>query len=195
MIAAAVTTCTVLLIRALPESGVDSATLEREVREVPADTEAAPAEASAPVRFGPEKDLADGWTFAVENPEFQRVSLEFSDEKGVGVFRIVHDGMHTVRFTKRLELRPLPNRVYWDVELVSGRRGGKSDFQFTTHLVFSDSSGTRIDESSDSGKRSATGKSYRVPPDAAHAVLSIDCLCKGTHELRVPHFDVRGKSR
>ena len=196
VIAAAVTACTVLLIRALPESGVDAPALGGEVREVPADPASAPpAEASAPVRFGSEKNIADGWTYAVENPEAQHISLEFSDAKGVGVFRIVHDGMYTVRFTKRLELRPLNDRVFWDVELASGRRGVKSNFQFTWHLVFSDENGARVGEDSDSGKLSAKNKWSRVPPDAAHAVLSIDCLCKGTHELRVPHFDVFSKNR
>ena len=131
----------------------------------------------------------------MENPGAQQISLEFSDAKGVGVFRIVHDGMHTVRFMKRLELRPLHDRVFWDVELASGRRGVKSDFQFTWHLVFSDETGARISEDSASGKLSAKNKSHRVPPDATHAALSIDCLCKGTHELRVPHFDVFSKTR
>ena len=188
VIAAVVTACMVLLIRALPKNSADASAFGEEVREIP-------AEASAPTRFGPEKNIADGWTYSVENPGAQQISLEFSDVKGVGVFRIVHDGMHTVRFMKRLELRPLHDSVFWDVELASGRRGVKSDFQFTWHLVFSDETGARISEDSASGKLSAKNKSHRVPPDATHAALSIDCLCKGTHELRVPHFDVFSKNR
>ena len=188
VIAAAMTACTVLLIRALPKNSADASALGGEVREVP-------VEVFTPTRFGPEKNIADDWTYAVENPDAQHISLEFSDAKGVGVFRIVHDGMHTVRFMKRLELRPLHDRVFWDVELASGRRGVKSDFQFTWHLVFSDETGARISEDSASGKLSAKNKWSRVPPDATHAVLSIDCLCKGTHELRVPHFDVFSKNR
>ena len=188
VIAAAVTACTVLLIRVLPDRRTGASALDEEVCEVP-------AEVSAPTRFGPEKSITDGWAYAVENPDAQRISLEFSDTKGAGVFRIVHDGMHTVRFMKRLELRPLHDRVFWDVELASGRRGVKSDFQFTWHLVFSDETGARISEDSTSGKLSAKNKSHRVPPDATHAALSIDCLCKGTHELRVPHFDVFSKTR
>ena len=187
MIAVAVAACMVPLIRALLGKENASA-LGGEVREVP-------AEASAPTRFGPEKDIADGWTYAVENPDAQRISSEFSDAKGVGVFRIVHDGMHTARFTKRLELRPLHDRVFWDIELASGRRGVKSNFQFTWHLAFSDESGALIMEKSDSGKLSAKNRSCRVPPDATQAVLSIDCLCMGAHELRVPHFDVFSKGR
>ena len=189
VIAAVVTACTVLLIRVLPDRRTGASALDEEVCEVP-------AEVSAPTRFGPEKSITDGWAYAVENPDAQRISLEFSDAKGAGVFRIVHDGMHTVRFTKRLELPPLLDQVFWNVELVPRRRGDNPDFEFKAQLVFLNNDGKQIDEPKTYkvSKRSKDGKP-RVPANAVYAVLSIDCTCQGTHELYVPYFDVSSKNR
>jgi len=195
VIAVAMTACTLLLIRALPESGVDASVLGAEVREVTADaSSASAAEQLASVSFGPEKNIVDDWFYAVESPDAQHVLLEFNAAEGVSVFRIVHDGMHTVRFTKRLELPPSIDQVFWNVELVPKRQG--PDFEFKAQLVFLNNDGKQIDDPKTYkvSKRSKEGKP-RVPANAVYAVLSIDCTCQGTHELCVPHFDVCSKKR
>ena len=141
--------------------------------------------------FGPEQNLAEGWTVAVENPDEQAIVVEYNGKRNAQVFRIMHVTPHTVRFTKRLDLRPRPNRLYWKVELADGRRGGAvANFQFSTHLTLSGENGALLDRVDGSGKRSAK-KDCAVPEAAVDAVLSVDCFCTGTNDLVVPYFDGR----
>ena len=147
-----------------------------------------PAQPAKELAFGPHRDLADGWQVAFEVPEEQKVVIEYNEKRNAQVFRIEHDAAHTVRFTKHLSLRPRPKRLYWRVELADGRRGGAvTNFQFSTHLVFSDEKGALQPRVDGSGKRSAN-KDCAVPESATDAVLAIDCLCSGKHDLVVPHF-------
>ena len=147
-----------------------------------------PAQPAKELAFGPHRDLADGWQVAFEVPEEQKVVIEYNEKRNAQVFRIEHDAAHTVRFTKHLSLRPRPKRLYWRVELADGRRGGAvTNFQFSTHLVFSDEKGALQPRVDGSGKRSAN-KDCAVPESATDAVLAIDCFCTGTHDLVVPHF-------
>ena len=138
--------------------------------------------------FTPPRDLADGWQVAFEAPGEQKVVIEYNEKKNAEVFRIEHAAPHTVRFTKRLSLRPRPVRLYWKVETAERRRvGAQASFQFTTHLVYSDENGVQVGREDGGGKLSEK-KDYRVPERAVDAVLSIDCFCTGTHDLAVPHF-------
>ena len=114
--------------------------------------------------------------------------IEYNKKKNAEVFHIEHAAKHTVRFTKHLSLRPRPRRLYWKVELADGRRGGAvTNFQFSTHLTLSDENGALLDRVDVSGKRSAK-KDCAVPESAVDAVLAVDCLCSGKHDLVVPHF-------
>ncbi len=159
------------------------------VQEVPPPS--SPVQPLAENVFGPEQNLAEGWTVAYEASGEQNVVVEYNGKRNAQVFRIEHAAPHTVRFTKHLNLRPRPDRLYWKVELADGRRGGAvTNFQFSTHLVLSDESGALLDRVDGSGKRSAK-KDCAVPEAAADAVLSIDCFCTGTNDLVVPYFDGR----
>ena len=165
---------------------VPSAPADLSVQEVPSPPP--PAQPLAENAFGPEQNLAEGWTVAYEAPDEQNAVVEYNGKRNAQVFRIEHAAPHTVRFTKRLNLRPRPDRLYWKVELADGRRGGSvANFQFSTHLVLSDESGALLDRVDGSGKRSAK-KDCAVPEAAVDAVLAIDCLCVGTNDLVVPYF-------
>ena len=147
-----------------------------------------PVQPATELAFGPHRDLADGWQVAFEVPEEQKVVIEYNKKKNAEVFHIEHAAKHTVRFTKHLSLRPRPRRLYWKVELADGRRGGAvTNFQFSTHLTLSDENGALLDRVDVSGKRSAK-KDCAVPESAVDAVLAVDCLCSGKHDLVVPHF-------
>ena len=147
-----------------------------------------PAQPLAENAFGPEQNLAEGWTVAYEAPDEQNVVVEYNGKRNAQVFRIEHAAPHTVRFTKHLNLRPRPDRLYWKVELADGRRGGAvTNFQFSTHLTLSGENGALLDRVDGSGKRSAK-KDCAVPEAAVDAVLSVDCFCTGTNDLVVPHF-------
>ena len=165
---------------------VPSAADDLPVQEVPSTPP--PVQPLAENAFGPEQNLAEGWTVAYEASGEQNVVVEYNGKRNAQVFRIEHAAPHTVRFTKHLNLRPRPDRLYWKVELADGRRGGAvTNFQFSTHLVLSDESGALLDRVDGSGKRSAK-KDCAVPEAAADAVLSVDCFCTGTNDLVVPHF-------
>jgi hypothetical protein len=175
---------TLYVARSISKEGPPAADLS--VQEVPPPQP--PAQPLADNAFGPEQNLAEGWTFAVESSDEQNVVVEYNGKRNAQVFRIEHAAPHTVRFTKHLNLRPRPDRLYWKVELADGRRGGAvTNFQFSTHLVLSDESGALLDRVDGSGKRSAK-KDCAVPEAAADAVLSIDCFCVGEHDLVVPYF-------
>lgn len=147
-----------------------------------------PVQPAAERALTPPRDLSDGWQVAFEAPGEQKVAIEYNEKKNAQVFRIAHAAPHTVRFTKRLSLRPRPARLYWKVETAARRRVGvQAGFQFTTHLVYSDENGVQVGWESGGGKVSEK-KDYRVPERAVDAVLSIDCFCTGTHDLVVPHF-------
>ena len=150
-----------------------------------------PAQPLAENAFGPEQNLAEGWTVAYEAPDEQNVVVEYNGKRNAQVFRIEHAAPHTVRFTKHLNLRPRPDRLYWKVELADGRRGGAvTNCQFSTHLTLSGENGALLDRVDGSGKRSAK-KDCAVPEAAVDAVLSVDCFCTGTNDLVVPYFDGR----
>ena len=154
-----------------------------------------PVQPSTELKLSPPRDLADGWQVAFEVPDEQRVVIEYNEKKNAQVFRIEHAAPHVVRFTKHLSLRPRPDRLYWRVALADGRRGNaKVDFQFTTHLVYSDEAGALVGREDGGGKLSEK-KDYRVPENAVDAVLSIDCFCTGTHDLEMPFFASRPHPR
>ena len=178
-------TYTFYIARLISKDGA-SAVADLPVQEVASPSP--PAQPAKELAFGPHRDLADGWQVAFEVPEEQKVVIEYNAKRNAQVFRIEHDAAHTVRFTKHLSLRPRPKRLYWRVELADGRRGGAvTNFQFSTHLVFSDEKGALQPRVDGSGKRSAN-KDCAVPESATDAVLAIDCLCSGKHDLVVPHF-------
>jgi hypothetical protein len=124
-------------------------------------------------------------------PAEQKVTIEYNEKKNAEVFRIEHAAPHVMRFTKHLSLRPRPNRLYWKVETAGPRRvGAQANFQFTTHLAYSDENGALAGREDGGGKLSEK-KDYRVPENAVDAVLSIDCFCVGVHDLAVPYFASR----
>ena len=180
----AIVAYTLFILRSMPKDHASISDLP--VQEVP--PAPPPAQPLAENVFGPEQNLAEGWTVAVENPDEQNVVVEYNGKRNAQVFRIEHAAPHTVRFTKRLNLRSRPDRLYWKVELADGRRGGAvTNFQFSTHLTLSDENGALLDRVDGSGKRSAK-KDCAVPEAAVDAVMAIDCLCVGTNDLVVPYF-------
>jgi len=180
---------TLFILRSMPKD--HAALADTSVQEVP------PAPPSAQpqteLKFSPASDLADGWQVAFEVPEEQKVVIEYNEKKNAQVFRIEHAAAHVVRFTKHLNLRPRPDRLYWRVALADDKRGNaKVDFQFTTHLVYSNERGVQVGREDGGGKLSENKKKgYPVPESAVEAVLSIDCFCTGKHELEVPFFAPR----
>ena len=130
----------------------------------------------------------EGWKYAVENPDEQKIEIEFNGEKKARVFRIEHAALHTVRFTKHLDLRSGADRLYWNVATTDKRRVGVSaEFQFTTRLVFFDQEGALLHKDEKSRKLSMN-EDCSVPEKAVDAVLAIDCFCAGTHDLVIPYF-------
>ena len=184
---------TLFILRSMPKDHTDLA--DHPVQEVP--TAPPPAQPQTELKFCPASDLADGWQVAFEVPDEQKVVIEYNEKKNAQVFRIEHAAPHVVRFTKHLSLRPRPDRLYWRVALADGRRGGgKVDFQFTTHLVYSDENGVQVGQEVGGGKLSENkARGYSVPESAVDAVLSIDCFCAGVHELEVPFFASRPYQR
>ncbi len=180
---------TLFILRSMPQD--HAALADTSVQEVP--PAPPPAQPQTELKFCPASDLADGWQVAFEVPEEQKIVIEYNEKKNAQVFRIEHAASHVVRFTKHLRLRPRPDRLYWRVALADARRGsGKVDFQFTTHLVYSDENGELVGQENGGGKRSENKKEgYSVPENAVDAVLSIDCFCTGVHELEVPFFASR----
>lgn len=147
-----------------------------------------PAPPATELKFGPEENLVEGWKYAVENPGEQKIEIEFNGEKKARVFRIEHAALHTVRFTKHLDLRSGADRLYWNVATTDKRRVGVSaEFQFTTRLVFFDQEGALLHKDEKSRKLSMN-EDCSVPEKAVDAVLAIDCFCTGTHDLVVPYF-------
>ena len=147
-----------------------------------------PAPPATELKFGLEENLVEGWKYAVENPDEQKIGIEFNGEKKARVFRIEHAALHTVRFTKHLDLRSGADRLYWNVATTDKRRVGVSaEFQFTTRLVFYDQGGTLLDKDEKSRKLSMN-EDCSVPEKAVDAVLAIDCFCTGTHDLMIPYF-------
>ena len=180
---------TLFILRSMPQD--HAALADTSVQEVP--PAPPPAQPQTELKFCPASDLADGWQVAFEVPEEQKVVIEYNEKKNAQVFRIEHAASHVVRFTKHLSLRPRPDRLYWRVALADGRRGsGKVDFQFTTHLVYSDENGVLVGQENGGGKLSENKpRGYPVPESAVDAVLSVDCFCAGVHELEVPFFASR----
>ena len=147
-----------------------------------------PAPPATELKFGPEENLVEGWKYAVENPDEQKIEIEFNGEKKARVFRIEHAALHTVRFTKHLDLRSGADRLYWNVATTDKRRVGVSaEFQFTTRLVFFDQEGALLHKDEKSRKLSMD-EDCSVPEKAVDAVLAIDCFCAGTHDLVIPYF-------
>jgi hypothetical protein len=147
-----------------------------------------PAPPATELKFGPEENLVEGWKYAVENPDEQKIEIEFNGEKKARVFRIEHAALHTVRFTKHLDLRSGADRLYWNVATTDKRRVGVSaEFQFTTRLVFFDQEGALLHKDVKSRKLSMN-EDCSVPEKAVDAVLAIDCFCTGTHDLMIPYF-------
>ena len=177
---------TFYIARMISKDGA-SAVAELPVQEV--DTPSPPAQSATELSFGPHRDLADGWQVAFEVPEEQKVVIEYNGKRNAQVFRIEHGAKHTVRFTKHLSLCPRPKRLYWKVELADGKRGGPaSNFRYTSHLTFSDENGELLDRVDGAGRSFKKPKHRAVPKSATDAVLTVDCLCSGTHDLVVPHF-------
>ena len=179
---------TLLILRSMPKDGEVSIS-RLSVQEVP--PVPPPVQPSTEIKFSPARDLVDGWQVAFEVPAEQKVTIEYNEKKNAEVFRIEHAAPHVMRFTKHLSLRPRPNRLYWKVETAGPRRvGAQANFQFTTHLVYSDENGALAGREDGGGKLSEK-KDYRVPENAVDAVLSIDCFCMGVHDLAVPYFASR----
>ena len=179
---------TLLILRSMPKDG-EEAISNLSVQEVP--PVPPPVQPSTEIKFTPARDLVDGWQVAFEVPAEQKVTIEYNEKKNAEVFRIEHAAPHVMRFTKHLSLRPRPNRLYWKVETAGQRRvGAQANFQFTTHLVYSDENGALAGREDGGGKLSEK-KDYRVPENAVDAVLSIDCFCAGVHDLAVPYFASR----
>ena len=179
---------TLLILRSMPKDGEVSIS-RLSVQEVP--PVPPPVQPSTEIKFSPARDLVDGWHVAFEVPAEQKVTIEYNEKKNAEVFRIEHAAPHVMRFTKHLSLRPRPNRLYWKVETAGQRRvGAQANFQFTTHLVYSDENGALAGREDGGGKLSEK-KDYRVPENAVDAVLSIDCFCMGVHDLAVPYFASR----
>ena len=179
---------TLLILRSMPKDG-EEAISNLSVQEVP--PVPPPVQPSTEIKFTPARDLVDGWHVAFEVPAEQKVTIEYNEKKNAEVFRIEHAAPHVMRFTKHLSLRPRPNRLYWKVETAGQRRvGAQANFQFTTHLVYSDENGALAGREDGGGKLSEK-KDYRVPENAVDAVLSIDCFCMGVHDLAVPYFASR----
>ena len=179
---------TLLILRSMPKDGEVSIS-RLSVQEVP--PVPPPVQPSTEIKFSPARDLVDGWHVAFEVPAEQKVTIEYNEKKNAEVFRIEHAAPHVMRFTKHLSLRPRPNRLYWKVETAGPRRvGAQANFQFTTHLVYSDENGALAGREDGGGKLSEK-KDYRVPENAVDAVLSIDCFCMGVHDLAVPYFASR----
>ena len=176
---------TLWLVRSIPTGDSPSAA-RIPVLEVA--TPPPPAQPAAELKFGPDENLAEGWKYAVERPDEQKVVIEFNEKKKAQVFRIEHAAPHTVRFMKRLRLRAVPDRLYWNIATADKRRVGvPAEFQFTAHLVFSDQDGVVVGREEKTGKFSMDAQ-CRVPETAVDAVLAIDCFCKGSHDLVVPYF-------
>ena len=180
---------TLFILRSMPKDRQDFADLS--VQEVPPPPP--PVQPQTELKFSPTNDTLAGWQVAYEAPDEQKVVTKYNENKNVQIFRIEHAAPHVVRFTKHLSLRPRPDRLYWRVALADEKRGNaKVDFQFTTHLVYSDENGVEVGREEGSGKLSENRKKgYLVPESAVDAVLSIDCFCTGAHELEVPFFAPR----
>ena len=185
---AGVLSYTLYIARLISKDGA-SAVTELPVQEV--GSPSPPAQPATEPKFTPPQDLADGWQVAFEVPAEQKVVIEYNEKKNAQVFRIEHAAPHTVRFTKHLNLRPRPTRLYWKVETADRRRvGAQANFRFITQLLYFDENGVQVGREDGGGKLSEK-KDYRVPERAVDAVLSIDCFCTGTHDLAVPHFASR----
>ena len=178
---------TLFILRSMPQ---DRAVLaETSVQEIPPPPP--PAQPSSELQLTPPQDLADGWQVAFEAPAEQKVEIEYNEKRNAEVFRIKHAAPHVVRFTKHLKLLPRPDRLYWRVATAEKRRvGAPVNFQFTTHLVYSDENGALVGREDGGGKVSEK-KDCRVPEAAADAVLSVECFCSGTNDLVVPYFSAR----
>jgi len=186
---AAIVAYTIWIVRSLPKEPV----ADVPVQEVPYPLP--PVQPASETAFSELRELAEGWSVAFESAAEQKVVIDYNTNRNVRVFRIAHAAPHTVRFTKRLDLRPRSGRVYWRVARADPRRRrADGNFQFTTHLVFSDEKGAFVSKEDGGGKMSET-KDCRVPETAVDAVLSIDCFCTGTHEIAVPFFDTRENPR
>ncbi|MBO7687427.1 MAG: metallophosphoesterase family protein, partial [Kiritimatiellae bacterium] len=186
---AAIVAYTLFILRSMPKDRASMADISvQEVSPPPP-----PAQPLTELKLSPPRDLADGWQVAFEVPDEQKVVVEYNAKKNAQVFRIEHAAPHVVRFTKRLSLRPRPDRLYWRVALADGKRGNaKVDFNFITHLVYSDENGVQVGREDGGGKLSENKKKgYPVPESAVDAVLSIDCFCTGAHELEMPFFASR----
>ena len=147
-----------------------------------------PAPPATELKFGLEENLVEGWKYAVENPDEQKIEIEFNGEKKARVFRIKHAALHTVRFSKHLDLRSGVDKLYWDIVVTDKRRFGvRAEFQFIARLAFFDQGGALLHKEEKTAKFSMNAH-CRVPENAVDAVLAIDCFCAGTHDLVVPYF-------
>ena len=155
---------------------------------VPLTEPALPAKPVSHNVFGQEIKFADGWTYAVTNPEKQKVSLEFNSAKGKRVFRFDHKDLLEARLVKAIDLRKTPGKVFWLIKLLSRPRGEKSNFEFTVHLAFQDANGARIGKGTTQRGKQSSKRALSAPAGAVCAVLSIDCRCRGVYELLVPEF-------
>ena len=166
----------------------------KEVREnVPPFEPAPPAKPVSQNVFGPEIKLAHGWTYAVTNPEKQKVSVGFDKKKKANVFLIEHKVPLVARLTKNIELNTASGRVEWSINVLTKpfSRDKKSFFEFTAHLVFHDAKGAQVGKTATCSSKWTSNRKWPVPAGAVRAVLSIDCRCWGVFKLLVPKFGLQ----
>ena len=174
--------CTAWLTRAL-----------REKREERSAIHAVEMESAEPVaatdEFPAKLGLSSGWTASFEHPECQRVQVDRNAKTKETVFRMTSGTNGVVRFAKTLSLFSRPQKVYYTVTMLSAARPGETEpFKFTARVTFRDSAGLKIDEDSQTRRRSITNRAVKVPAGAETAELRIDCECNGTYDLLVPLF-------
>ncbi len=132
--------------------------------------------------------LSGEWVAYRTSPADQRVKVDGNSRFGTTSFRIHHAKEAVMRFEKRLELFDRPPKLYTVVSLLTPALPGKRlDFSFSACMRFVSASGETIGERHWDGRRSAK-RALEVPPEAAAAVLDVDCRCNGDFEIAEPYF-------
>lgn len=172
--------CTRALVNALPPPSVDDVKIA---------TVSVPPPAETPPDGAATRQLADGWTALLSDPNVQTVRIVSGTPDAPTAIRLGCTRASTIRLSRTLDLFEHPPRLYWSVRLLTPAPPRTSlDFQFLACIRFFGADGAPVGETFAAGKRSAIGRTVAVPDGAARATMDIDCTCAGTFDLALPYF-------
>lgn len=137
-----------------------------------------------PQPFSGEKYLGDGWSALFERPGEQGAEPLKGTPPG---FRVMSEKSGTVRLLKSIDVSGGDRAIHWSVALLSKH---VNTFSFKVRIIFLGTNGAVLDKKIEhSGKYQAMKhKPVDVPPGAARAEMTIDCVCEGVHDVALPYF-------